>query len=471
MAENTNGGKKWTNAGAGPIQCSEFNKALRALLFLKGAQVELRGVHGRPATEKRFGGIIMVGSSGFVLPAQRHAEIGERFGWTLTKGNAKDATAAYEAATKECNNQDLWPIEDNRISAEEADKRDAAAKVANERDEKRHAEARQQWAAIESKRPAWAEAVIIAELHESTCDPMSDYFGSKVVRTCAIGWRRGSREDFKQLRRAAGAFEPTAEYGLDKSPCTLEGLYLDTDANKRANKYGMRYPAHFMPDELRDPKTGDALDFDTIDDARRALELAGFIKTRDAAKYEPEVWAAPASLFCTGQHGPEAWAVRIAVREIEHRDNYSMGEGNWVGTDRYHGWQIKSRSTKWDGWSALEDCIPEPSQQQDTPGEPTHGEGFTITDRTHTKRGTNYSQVELSDRVDRERFNALRDSCKRAGGWYSREWSGIPGGFAFDSRDKAENWARETFKPEPVRADDCGTGPYVSAAAGEPIDC
>lgn len=69
---------------------------------------------------------------------------------------------------------------------------------------------RESWAAVLAKKPAGAQAVIIAELHEDKCDMMSDYFNSQVVRTVAIGWRTGSKEDFRQLRRAAAGWSETA---------------------------------------------------------------------------------------------------------------------------------------------------------------------------------------------------------------------------------------------------------------------
>src|ERR1700690_4105728 len=68
-------------------------------------------------------------------------------------------------------------------------------------------------AAIESKRPAGAVALIVAELEGDDSDMMSDYHGSHTVRRVAIGWRTGSREDFRQLRRAAATFPETTHLG------------------------------------------------------------------------------------------------------------------------------------------------------------------------------------------------------------------------------------------------------------------
>lgn len=58
--------------------------------------------------------------------------------------------------------------------------------------------------------PAWAKAVIIAELEEDQSDIMTDYFGSRTVRTVALAWSKHERDLFPELRKAAATFDPTA---------------------------------------------------------------------------------------------------------------------------------------------------------------------------------------------------------------------------------------------------------------------
>ncbi len=124
--------------------------------------------------------------------------------------------------------------------------------------EERRERAAKNWAALDAIRPANATAVIIAELEEDTSDPMSDYYGSKTVRRVAIGWRTGKRESFKQLRRAASKYAPTA--------------HLGPDADERE------------------------------------------------------------------------------IGRVEHRDNYSMGHGNWVGIRQHSGWQVRSFDLSYAGY-------------------------------------------------------------------------------------------------------------------------
>ena len=58
--------------------------------------------------------------------------------------------------------------------------------------------------------PDDAVAVIIGEQHESECDPYTDYFGSRIVRTVLLGFSTHTRDLFPEMRKAAARFEGTA---------------------------------------------------------------------------------------------------------------------------------------------------------------------------------------------------------------------------------------------------------------------
>lgn len=68
-------------------------------------------------------------------------------------------------------------------------------------------------------------------------------------------------------------------------------------------------------------------------------------------------------------------------------------------------------------------------------------DGATIEEHTHTKHGFQMFIVILSGRVERDEFNALRDTAKDIGGWYSRKWGSTPAGFAFKEQETAEQFA------------------------------
>lgn len=59
----------------------------------------------------------------------------------------------------------------------------------------------------------------------------------------------------------------------------------------------------------------------------------------------------------------------------------------------------------------------------------------------HTKRQCDMFLVVLGAKVERPQFEQFRSQCKELGGWYSRQWGGIPGGFAFYSEATAQEFA------------------------------
>ena len=63
--------------------------------------------------------------------------------------------------------------------------------------------------------PDDAMAVIIGEQHESECNPYTDYFGSRIVRTVILGFSTHTRDLFPEMRKAAARFEGTARFLAD----------------------------------------------------------------------------------------------------------------------------------------------------------------------------------------------------------------------------------------------------------------
>ena len=83
--------------------------------------------------------------------------------------------------------------------------------------------------------PDDAVAVIIGEQHESECDPYTDYFGSRIVRTVILGFSTHTRDLFPEMRKAAARFEGTAhlaernaEYEHREKYSMGHGYYLGT---------------------------------------------------------------------------------------------------------------------------------------------------------------------------------------------------------------------------------------------------
>lgn len=151
---------------------------------------------------------------------------------------------------------------------------------------------------------------------------------------------------------------------------------------------------------------------------------------------------------------PETAHLATAPEDAEHREKYSMGGGFYLKAGfRYsNGWKV-SKSTLYNGaegvptgeWSTEPPPIVAPAASS---SKAIAGAGFTIEQHQHTKRGFDIFVVIMAERVDRDRFEELRDAAKARGGWYSRAWAKVPAGFAFETRPAAEAFA----------ADQLGTG-------------
>ncbi|HEY0982285.1 hypothetical protein [Schlesneria sp.] len=157
-----------------------------------------------------------------------------------------------------------------------------------------------------------ATRIITAQFRIDQSDSQSDYFGCRTSREVVIGFGTGKRDSFKQLRTAAAAFPPTAEFGpgLD-----VWHVRLQREEQTERNPY----PAWKRIDER----------FTTEEQAaewvRSALE-------RDNQKRQAS------EAFC-----PEIpFGYELECESIEHRENYSMGGGNYLGFSRYSGWMVRS---------------------------------------------------------------------------------------------------------------------------------
>jgi hypothetical protein len=197
--------RKWSARGIGPVQAKRVVQAINGLASEGKAYVERTGVIGAETREH-----VIYAFSAPVRPevAEAQKRIGERFGWEVTPDNYKQIIAAHEQALAEC--RAARQVVDKRVTPEEHQARLAAIaerdRLARERREREEA----LMAEVRAKAPPGAEAVVVAELQEDTSDPMTDYFANKTVRSVAIGYRFGKREDFAQLRHVAASFPETA---------------------------------------------------------------------------------------------------------------------------------------------------------------------------------------------------------------------------------------------------------------------
>lgn len=173
---------------------------------------------------------------------------------------------------------------------------------------------------------AGCDRVITASFMVNESDPYTDYHGGRTARTVVIGFGKGKRENFKQLRKAAASFPPTAFFGPGKDLWTVEANKSPDDAEP--------YRRGQM---LRDD-SGRAREFSTREEAEAAV--AELLETHEQCRSD-----------YTGvvdfPHFAGRYGVNYIRSRLEQRENYSMGGGNYLGHDRYSGWKVSSTRAEW----------------------------------------------------------------------------------------------------------------------------
>lgn len=288
---------KWKATTAGPIQIKRVNDAIRAAkragessrtIYDSGAMITWSpGTPCHPDIEKEL------------------TELGERFQWTVTKENASVIMSFCQLVEKKAH--ELMHIEDRRTTPEQRAQQEEARKRMEKEQAERDFERKQRSDKLLAKKPGWAYCAIIAEEVEDESDCTTDYHGHKTLRRVLIGWRRGKREDFHQLRTAAGRYEPTKHLGVGKDVWTVRVWTEPKPANENS----------FRPSRSFYAKNGTRW-WSTEEEARAAITAAG----ESEAPYGYE----------------------LQRESVEHRENYSMGAGNYLsaGGRDSSGWKVKS---------------------------------------------------------------------------------------------------------------------------------
>ena len=88
---------------------------------------------------------------------------------------------------------------------------------------------------LESKRPAWAQAAIVAELEHDASDVQTDYFATTTSRRVLLAWSKHTRDLFPELRKAAAKFPETAHLATPAKP--RDGATHPADEHRE--KYSM----------------------------------------------------------------------------------------------------------------------------------------------------------------------------------------------------------------------------------------
>lgn len=404
---------KWT-ATTGPRQTKAINQAFSAVNWEAKTIVELSGVVGnefRSVVTPMFGAARPDATEGL-------EDIGNRYEWTLTPENYKRVIAELDTLRRRL--EESRPVVDNRRTvAEEAERIDQCKAAEQDR-------------AIEARAKSAEVDRIAAELRAQY--PWAKQTGSDHARAAANIKRELSLAfpgvTFR-VRSESFSGGDSVCAGWDNGPTTkqvdaLLGKYERGSFDSMQDLYEYDHSAY-----------GEA--------ARAWLGSAKYVSS--SRSYSDDVMRTTARLLCERQG--------IQYTEPEHlRDlrNVDHLYGDWDHEDLLtHVWRLLQHvefpqgftitGLKRDDRPGLADLytleLSAPAQPEPLPT----GHKCEVQKHYHTKKECDFWLVVMTDRLAENEFEALRDRCKAAGGWYSRKWGKTPGGFAFDTQEEAETFA------------------------------
>ena len=308
----------------GPRQVKPVKQILYQLSSEHNTFVELLGVVGNSESEKRY--VLSSPFSGIVREDVTAAieKLKAEFEPITVKNKDSFLAAAQSALIELAANR---PVHDKRNAPEEIELR-AQQNAAREAalDAKNNAAA-ECWKILESIKPANATALIVAEHQVDDSDTMTDYHASHSDKAVAIGWRTGSREDFRQLRAAAANFPPTADYAPGNSRWQV---WPNADPE---DEHGTRGCGSVSIN-------GETLYIYGNEEQAKAKADAERAKLQ--AAWDAAVASGAGAGSSMSEYNFMKYGYTLQEHKLEHRENYSMGAGNYLGDGKYSGWIVKS---------------------------------------------------------------------------------------------------------------------------------
>lgn len=371
-------------------------KAVRRVTQTFNMLRQLYGQHGGEEHES----LVSVFGGGLKNPeaVKVYEALGERFDWQITRENAAEVAEAFREALPAC--MATVPVEDNRTTPEQdAERAEICRKAEAERKAKAEAKSERVEALAAELRKQYPHAI--------GPDSGKSRHARAAANLKAILQARGLRCSVKSESFSMG----NSVHADIMTPDLPPEVRKEIDGLCQLFRYG-----------TFDPMT-DYSDYDHSDEGE-AWELVNGRAKYCRASYEQsdENRAAIAAFLGTEQDVHQVWSgVHPRAEEF------------------------------WQQW-AKDHATP-------TPAAPVQGAGYSIQKHHHSKRGFDFWLVVLDNKVERAEFEQLRDSCKAAGGWYSRKWGSTPGGFAFKEREQAGAWAVQEFGGDDTPPDD-GARPH-----------
>lgn len=408
--------KKWTSL-AGPIQTKRVNKAIKDL-----------GWHAK--TTKRitdhgeFSSVPLFSPINNPVYDQVYAELGEQFGWTITRENYQDVIKAFEQA------KDKVPVTtvDERTTPEQRAQRE---KERQEREEKQAVEAAARKVEVDR---------LVAELRAKYPHAKSGECGLSPHARAAANIRMELAAKFPGIKFSVKSKSYSGGDSIDvrwemgptaKEVKEITEKYEEGSFNGMIDMYESDRSAYRSA--VESVLGGIKYSFEDRD-----IPLSAVLQVRDLVIDDMQL---PDSFKSGGYewyHAIIPGSNNISLAQVVRSAfaNVSFPPGakitgivpneNGNGMERY--------------LVTFEASVPAPVAT--TEGGSSLGVTTHIEKHRHTKKGFDMFLVVLDTRVEADTFSNIRDRCKAAGGWYSRKWGRTPGGFAFEQEEKAVEFAQ-----------------------------
>ncbi len=334
----------------------------------------------------------------------KYDEIGERFGWAVTRENADDIAAAFREILPAC--MESIPVEDTRRTPEEEAERVAESnRMAAEREK-------------QEQKKAGEVDKIAAKLREQ----YPHAIGQDSYKTGAA--RAAANIKAELVRTFPGVkFSVTSDtFSMGDS---VDARWTDGPTSSQVDEILAKYQDGHFNGMI------DLYEYDRSEYGRAVELVLGRAKYVHSSRSSSEpVKAKATALVC------EYYGVGPDDRIEQARD--------WHDAEpRNHARRFLSDCEIYGEPEAFDDIdgftMPERPKIRERLDKPDCG--YSVEQHTHTKKGFDMYIVVPAERLDRETFNLIRTAAKSAGGWYSRKWGSTPGGFAFKDGETAEQFA------------------------------
>lgn len=387
-------------------------KALYTLNNMKTEQIEKYGIKGGDERESLVS--VMFGPVINPTAETLYNQIGDDFGWMITKDNADAIEAAALAAHPIA--RAATPIEDNRTTPEER-----AEQVAERN------EAAEQYAIKQADKNA-KTAALVDELRIkypwaiADDGKMSRY--ARAAKNMKIELQQAFPHVKFSVRSESFSMGNAVRVSWDNGPCTKT-------VDEITDKY------QYYVDKYTNDNSATASAVSVVLGQSKYVSTSRDVSPELREQVGRDICKEFGEEYDTNARIGNQW-LSDCVHQALHVDIAGEYAGVELGNTGY--------VAKFEAVAA--EVKPAPVGD------------FTIEEHTHTKKGFQMFIAIPAARVERAEYLDMLAAAKALGGWYSRKWGTTPGGFAFKSLESAQQFVGSsdttpptTPKPTPPKGD------------------